>query len=127
VFPLLPKVNNKLLRFAAVEGEVVVLAPHTRSLDHYSGSTKPYSQHYTLGQVRSPGFHQTQIRPTDCQMVNRYSSLQRMRFHCSRVQQRQTLHHSSRCLAFSMVILGLCMAAGHRNPFHEAPNEQLLY
>jgi hypothetical protein len=41
-------------------------------------------------------------------MVKRDSSLQRTRFHCSRVQWRQALHHSSQCLALCMVILGLC-------------------
>uniref|UniRef100_A0A4W5MM73 Family with sequence similarity 180 member A n=1 Tax=Hucho hucho TaxID=62062 RepID=A0A4W5MM73_9TELE len=47
------------------------------------------------------------IRPSDCQMVKRDSSLQRTRFYCSRVQWRQALHHSSRRLALRMVILGL--------------------
>ena len=44
-------------------------------------------------------------------MVKRDSSLQRTRFHCSRVQWRQSLYHSNRRLALLMVILGLCAAA----------------
>ena len=41
----------------------------------------------------------------DCQMVKRDSPLQRMHFHCSRVQWWQALHHSSRHLALSIVDL----------------------
>ncbi|KAK6313824.1 hypothetical protein J4Q44_G00152830 [Coregonus suidteri] len=52
------------------------------------------SEHSTT-RLRSPGIRQTQIRPSDCQMVKRDSSLQRTRFHCSRVQWRRALHHSS--------------------------------
>ena len=44
-------------------------------------------------------------------MVKRHSSLQRIRFHCSRVQWRWPLHHSSQLLALCIVILGLCAAA----------------
>ncbi|KAM9502208.1 uncharacterized protein ACWYII_000088 [Salvelinus alpinus] len=40
------------------------------------------------GRWRSPGIHQTQICPSDCQMVKRDSSLRRTRFHSSRVQWR---------------------------------------
>jgi hypothetical protein len=59
----------------------------------------------------SPGIRQTQIRLSDCQMVECDSSLQRTRFHCSRVQWWQALHHSSLRLALHTVILGLCAAA----------------
>jgi hypothetical protein len=34
-----------------------------------------------------------------------------MHFHCSRVQWRRALQHSSRRLALRMVTLGLCAAA----------------
>jgi hypothetical protein len=34
-----------------------------------------------------------------------------MRFHCSRIQWRRALHHSSQRMALCMVILGLCAAA----------------
>ena len=44
-------------------------------------------------------------------MVKRDSSLQRTHFHCFRVQWRRALHHSGRCLALHVVILGLCAAA----------------
>ena len=54
---------------------------------------------------------QTQNRPSDYQIVKRDSSLQTTRFYCSRVQWHWALHHSSRRLALSMVILGLCAAA----------------
>ena len=56
-------------------------------------------------------YGKTQICLSDCQMVKRDSSLQRTLFHCSRVQCRQGLHHSSRLLALCVVILGLCVAA----------------
>ena len=49
-------------------------------------------------------------------MVKRYSSLQRTHFHCSRVQWRWALQHSSWLLALRMVILGLCMAAQSWKP-----------
>uniref|UniRef100_A0AAZ3RFC7 Myosin IXb n=1 Tax=Oncorhynchus tshawytscha TaxID=74940 RepID=A0AAZ3RFC7_ONCTS len=45
--------------------------------------------------ARPSGIRQTQIRLSHCQMVKRDSSLQRKRFHCSRVQWRQALHPSS--------------------------------
>jgi len=46
---------------------------------------------FTLGTIQSdkycsPGNHQTQTHPSDCQMEKRDLSLQRMRLHCSRVQ-----------------------------------------
>ena len=63
------------------------------------------------GRLCSSGIRQTQIHLSDCQMVKRDSSLQRMRFHCSRVQWWRALRHSSRHLALCMVILGLCVAA----------------
>ena len=44
-------------------------------------------------------------------MVKRGSSLHMMHFHCSRVQWKRALHHSSRRLALCMVFLGLCAAA----------------
>jgi len=44
------------------------------------------------------------IRPSDCQIVKRDSSLQRTRFHCSSVQLRHTLHQSKRRLALRMVM-----------------------
>jgi hypothetical protein len=47
----------------------------------------------------------------DCQMVKRDSSLQRKCFHCSRVQWRWALYHSSRRFTLHMLILGLCAAA----------------
>jgi hypothetical protein len=53
------------------------------------------------------------------------SSLQGTRFHCSRVHWRRALHHSSQRMALHMVILGLRLL-GHGNPFHEAPDGQLL-
>jgi hypothetical protein len=51
---------------------------------------------------------------SDCQMVKCDLSFQTSRIHCSRVQWRQALHHSSRCLR--MVILGLCASAGPWKP-----------
>ena len=45
-------------------------------------------------------------------MVKCDSSLQRTRFHCSRVQWWRASHHCWQRLALRMVILGLC-AAGH--------------
>jgi hypothetical protein len=45
-------------------------------------------------------------------MVKRDSSLQRTHFHCSRVQWRWALHHSSQ----RMVIFCLCVAAGPWKP-----------
>ena len=63
---------------------------------------------------RSPSICQTQINLSDCQMVKRDSSFQRTRFHCSRVQWLQALHHCSQCLALRMVILGLCAAIAPR-------------
>ena len=44
-------------------------------------------------------------------MVKRDSSLQRIRFHCSRVKRQQALLNFSRQLGLRMVILGLCAAA----------------
>ena len=52
-----------------------------------------------LGRKRSPGIRQTHIHPSDCQMVKRDSSLKRTRLHCSRVQRRWNLHHTSQRLA----------------------------
>ena len=49
-------------------------------------------------------------------MVKRDLSLQWTRFHCSRVQWWRALHHSSRCLALRMVLLGLCTAARPSTP-----------
>uniref|UniRef100_A0A8K9UUH4 Myosin IXb n=1 Tax=Oncorhynchus mykiss TaxID=8022 RepID=A0A8K9UUH4_ONCMY len=60
---------------------------------------------------RPPGIRQTQIRLSHCQMVKRDSSLQRTRFTAPAFQWRRALHPSSRCLALSMMILGLCAAA----------------
>ena len=54
------------------------------------------------GRWRSPGIRQPQICPLDCQMVKRDSSLQTTHYHCSGVQCRQALHHSSQ----RMVMLG---------------------
>jgi hypothetical protein len=60
---------------------------------HYSSSAKLYSWHYASGQValswQSVGL-----------MVKPNSSLQRARFHCSRVQWRQALRPCSRRLEF---------------------------
>ena len=64
------------------------------------------------------GIRQTQISLLDCQMVKRDSSLQRKRFHCSRVQWWRALHHSSRRLALHMLILGLCAAARPWKPLN---------
>ena len=44
-------------------------------------------------------------------MVKCNSSLQRTCFHCTRVQWRWALHHSSQSLALCIGILGLCVAA----------------
>ena len=38
---------------------------------------------------------------SDCQMVKRDSSLQRKRFHCSRVQWWRALHHTSQCIGIA--------------------------
>jgi hypothetical protein len=54
-------------------------------------------------------------------MVMCDSSLQRTCF-----QRQLALHHSSRCLALCMVILGLCAADGHGNPLHKSPHEGFL-
>ena len=51
----------------------------------------------------------SQIRPSDCQMVKRDSSLQRIRFHCSRVQWWRALQHSSWHLAFLSLGTYLCL------------------
>jgi hypothetical protein len=65
------------------------------------------------GRCRSPGICQNQ-------MVNCDLSLQRTRVHCSRVQWRVALHHSSRQSYACGRLLG------HGNPFHEALHEQFL-
>ena len=57
------------------------------------------------------GLPQTQICPSDCQIVKRDSSLQKTRIHCSRVQWRRAIHHSRPLLALRKVILGSCLAA----------------
>jgi hypothetical protein len=68
-----------------------------------------------LGQVAfPPGIRQTQICPSECQMVKCDSSLQRTRFHW--VQWRRVSHHISRQLALCIVISGLCAAAWPRKP-----------
>ena len=85
-------------------------------------SNFPSLEQRDLAQIIS----QTQICLSDCQMVKRNSSLQRNHFHRSSVQWRWALHHSSRCLALHMVILGLCAVSLHGNPFQEAPDEQFL-
>ena len=59
----------------------------------------------------SHGIRQTQISPSNCQMVWCDSSLQRMRFRCSRVQWRRALHHSHLRLVLRIVILCLCAVA----------------
>uniref|UniRef100_A0A8C7SBU0 Protein FAM180A-like n=1 Tax=Oncorhynchus mykiss TaxID=8022 RepID=A0A8C7SBU0_ONCMY len=51
-----------------------------------------------IGVGSVPRHPQTQIRPSDCQMVKRDTSLQTTHFHCSRVQWRRALHHSSLCV-----------------------------
>lgn len=63
--------------------------PWTTAPDHYPSSTNLY------GRQRSPGVHQIQIRPSDCQIVNHDSSLQRTWFHFSRIIfSCYTLQHS---------------------------------
>jgi hypothetical protein len=49
-------------------------------------------------------------------MVRHDSSLQRMRFHCSRVQWWQALYHFSQHMVLGMVIQGLCAAARQWKP-----------
>ena len=68
----------------------------------------PPPPNFTLGTMnsdkyRSPGNHQTQTHPSDCQMEKRDSSLQRTRLHCSRVQWRRALHHCIRRFALHLV------------------------
>jgi hypothetical protein len=46
----------------------------------------------------------------------RNSSLQRTRLHCSRVQWRRALHHSSWRMALHMLIIRLCVAAQSWKP-----------
>ena len=60
---------------------------------------------------RSPGNRQIQTRPSDCQMEKSDFSLQRTRFHCSRVQWRRALHHCIRRFALHLVMHGLDTAA----------------
>ena len=81
--------------------------------DHYSSSTKLYSWHYAFRQI---SVLLESVKPRFCKMVKHDSSLQRTHFHFSRVQWRQALHHSSRCLALCMVILGLCAAGQPGKP-----------
>ena len=65
----------------------------------------PPPPNFTVGTMHS-GIRQTQIRPSDWQLVKHDSSLKRARFHCSSVQWRWALHHSIRCFTLCMVILG---------------------
>ena len=58
----------------------------------------PPPPNFTLGTMQSDKFCslgnlQTQTRSSDCQMEKCYSSLQRTRLHCSRVQWWCALHH----------------------------------
>ena len=73
----------------------------------------PPPPYFTVGTMHSgrwrfPCIRQTHICLSDFQMVKCDSSLQRTRFHRSRVQWRLAWHHS--CLALHMVILGFCAA-----------------
>ena len=76
----------------------------------------PPPPNFTLGTMqsdkyRSPGNHQTQTHPSDCQMEKRNSSLQRMRLYCSRVQWQRALHHCIRRFALHLLMYGLDAAA----------------
>ncbi len=76
----------------------------------------PSPPNFTVGTMqsdkyRSPGNHQTQTRPSDCQMEKRDSSLQRTRLHCSRVQWWRALHHGIPRFALHLVTYGLDAAA----------------
>jgi hypothetical protein len=86
----------------------------------------PPPPNFTVGIMCSPGILQTQICLSDCQMVKHDSSLQRKCFHCSRVQWRLALRHSSQRLALSMVILALCTAAQQWKPISWSSRRTVL-
>jgi hypothetical protein len=78
------------------------------------------------GRWCSPGIRQTQIRPPDCQMVKRDSSLQRTRFHFSRVQWLRALHHSNWRSVLRTVYLGLCTGALQLKPISWSSRQTVI-
>ena len=73
-----------------------------------------------LGRWCSPGIRHTQVLLSECQMKDD-SSLQRMRFHLSRVQWRRALHHSSQRLALRMDFRLVCGCSGMETYFMKLP------